>query len=86
MKAENYISLLHVNEKSFQYSFSKATKIPTNCLYSLKFISAFIIAFIVHYDHFPVNHGLPFENIFKWSYTSGAKIVELFYKYASNFI
>lgn len=85
MKAEN-ISLLLVNEKSLQYSFSKAIKIPTNCLFSLKFISAFIIAFIVHYDHFPVNHGLPFENIFKWSYTSGAKIVELFYKYASNFI
>lgn len=76
---EKKIILLPFHEISSQCFFSKALKIPTNCLNTLKFISAFIIAFIVHYRHFPVTHGLPFANIFKWSYRQGHKIVELFF-------
>ena len=78
-KKENSLYVLPINEKNNSYNFNKVTNIPTNCLFTLKFISAFIIAFVVHYRHFPVNHGFPFANIFKWSYQSGQNIVELFF-------
>lgn len=76
---DSKINILLINENNPSYYISKATKIPTNCLFTLKFISSFIIAFIVHYRHFPMNHGFPFAYIFKWSYQSGHKIVELFF-------
>ena len=73
------MTLLPINENSRQSFFSKSPKIPTNCLNTLKFISAFIIAFVAHYKHFPINHGIPFSNIFKWSLSSGQLLVELFF-------
>lgn len=78
-KRGSKMKLLPINEKNPSYFFNKAIKIPTNCLFTLKFISAFIVAFVVHYPHFPLNNGFPFANIFKWSRRSGNKVVELFF-------
>ena len=73
------MKLLPIKEKNPSFFFNKTIKIPTNCLFTLKFISAFIIAFVVHYVHFLPNHGFPFANLFKWSCRSGNKVVELFF-------
>ena len=76
---EKKITLLPIHENSRQYIFLQALKIPTNCLNTLKFISAFIIAFVVHYRHFPTTRGFPLLNLFRWSYNSGHFLVDLFF-------
>ena len=70
---------LNLTQNTVHYNFIKTTNIPTTCLNSLKFISSFIIAFVLHYRHFPMEEGFPLSNLFKWSYNQGCLLVELFF-------
>ena len=76
---DDKIAIFSLSQNKYKYNFIKNSKIPTNCLSTLKFISSFIIAFVCHYSHFPVKNGVPFANIFKWSYSNGWMLVELFF-------
>jgi hypothetical protein len=76
---DDKITILSLSQNNLKYNFFKTSNIPTNCLSSLKFISSFIIAFVTHYRHFPVKNGVPFANLFKWSYRKGWILVELFF-------
>ena len=77
---EDKIAILSLSQNNPKYNFTKTSNIPTNCLSTLKFISSFIIAFVSHYRHFPVKNGVvPFANLFKWSYSKGWILVELFF-------
>ena len=76
---DDKITILSLSQKYPKYNYIKTSNIPTNCLSTLKFISSFIIAFVCHYRHFPVKNGVPFANLFKWSYSKGWILVELFF-------
>jgi peptidoglycan/LPS O-acetylase OafA/YrhL len=76
---DDKITILSLSQKYPKYNFIKTSNIPTNCLSTLKFILSFNIAFVYHYKHFPVKNGLPFANLFKWSYSKGLILVELFF-------
>ena len=76
---DDKIPILSLSQNNPKYNFIKTSNIPTNCLSTLKFISSFIIAFVYHYIHFPAKNGVPFANLFKWSYSKGGILVELFF-------
>lgn len=51
----------------------------TQCLNTLKFIAACVVAFLWHYQHFAPADGYPFSRVFIWSYRYGFLMVELFF-------
>ena len=76
---DDKITIISLSQNNPKYNFIKTSNIPTNCLSTLKFISSFIITFVSHYRHFPVKNGVPFANLFKWPFSKGWILVELFF-------
>jgi peptidoglycan/LPS O-acetylase OafA/YrhL len=54
-------------------------KTNTECLNTVKFFGACIVAFVWHYQHFAPVDGSPFDFIFAFSYPYGWIMVELFF-------
>ena len=69
---------LYSTRDIIEEKFIKVTKIPTNCLNTLKFFASISIAFLWHYNDF-VTRNFPFGYKFLWSYKKGFIFVELFF-------